>query len=121
MVQLHIYCRSIRIVAAEQFLLMVTFGNSHKPLQFSIMHLFTVLPGVVLEYSKHSHEYFQVSTGTVSIGNFFNDSFFNIHHDIFKLQLLCRLLNFAYMYNCNLPTAEKLLNDEIKWLKQTKV
>lgn len=85
--------RSIRIVAAEQFLLMVTFGTSHKPLHFSIILLFNVLHNLVLNYAKNSHEYFQ---------------------------LLCRLLNFAYMYNCPLSTAETLLNQEIKWLKTTK-
>ncbi|KAF4521158.1 hypothetical protein B566_EDAN017868 [Ephemera danica] len=32
--------------------------------------------------------------------------------------LLCRLLNYAYVSNCPLPTAETLLNNEIAWLKQ---
>ncbi|XP_014240200.1 probable ubiquitin carboxyl-terminal hydrolase FAF-X [Cimex lectularius] len=85
--------RNIRIVAAEQFVLMVTFGLSNKPLQFCIMLLFSVLHTTVLEHAKNSHEYFQ---------------------------LLCRLLNLAYMYNCPIPNVEGLLNDEIKWLKQTK-
>lgn len=40
-------------------------------------------------------------------------------HEYF--QLLCRLLNYAFMSNCPLPTAETLLNNEIAWLKKIRV
>uniref|UniRef100_A0A224XFS3 Putative ubiquitin carboxyl-terminal hydrolase faf-x n=1 Tax=Panstrongylus lignarius TaxID=156445 RepID=A0A224XFS3_9HEMI len=85
--------RTVRMVAAEQFLLMVTLGNSQKPLHFSITLLFSVLHTLVMDYAKNSHEYFQ---------------------------LLCRLINFSCMYNCPLPSAETLLFNEIKWLKLIK-
>ncbi|XP_075236606.1 ubiquitin carboxyl-terminal hydrolase-like faf isoform X2 [Lycorma delicatula] len=85
--------RSVRVSAAEQFLIISTFCCSQQPLQFMISQLFTVLHSTVIDYARNSHEYFQ---------------------------LLCRLLNFAFMYNCPLPNAEALLNNEIKWLKEVK-
>ncbi|XP_059479532.1 probable ubiquitin carboxyl-terminal hydrolase FAF-X isoform X3 [Neocloeon triangulifer] len=86
--------RAIRLAASEQFLLISTWctGNQ-QPLQFCITLLFTVLNTTVLEHADQSHEYFQ---------------------------LLCRLLNFAFVSNCPLPTAETLLNNEIAWLKQVR-
>jgi ubiquitin carboxyl-terminal hydrolase 9/24 len=88
-------CRSVRVAAAEQFLLISTWCvASQQPLQFCITLLFTVLNTTVMENSRNSHEYFQ---------------------------LLCRLLNYAFMSNCPLPTAETLLNNEITWLKKIRV
>ncbi|PSN47507.1 putative ubiquitin carboxyl-terminal hydrolase FAF-X [Blattella germanica] len=84
--------RSVRVAAAEQFLLISTWCiASQQPLQFCITLLFTVLNTTVMENARNSHEYFQ---------------------------LLCRLLNYAFMSNCPLPTAETLLNNEITWLKK---
>uniref|UniRef100_A0A146LHV0 ubiquitinyl hydrolase 1 n=3 Tax=Lygus hesperus TaxID=30085 RepID=A0A146LHV0_LYGHE len=86
-------CRSVRAVAAEQFLHMVSYRNSHKQLQFAVIYLFSVLDKLVVDNARNSHEYFQ---------------------------LLCGLLNFMHVYNCPLPSAEQLLNNEIVWLKHTK-
>ncbi|XP_035221479.1 probable ubiquitin carboxyl-terminal hydrolase FAF-X isoform X2 [Stegodyphus dumicola] len=86
--------RSIRICAADQFLLIATkcyFG--HQCLVFSITLLFTQLMTTVKEYAKNSHEFFT---------------------------LLCRLLNYACGCNCPLPTAQNLLNNEIDWLKSVR-
>ncbi|GFU01705.1 probable ubiquitin carboxyl-terminal hydrolase FAF-X [Nephila pilipes] len=83
--------RSIRICAADQFLLIATkcyFG--HQCLVFFITLLFTQLMTTVKDYAKNSHEFFT---------------------------LLCRLLNYACGSNCPLPTAQNLLNNEIDWLK----
>lgn len=89
------FYRSIRVAAAEQFLLISTWCvASQQPLQFCITLLFTVLNTTVVENARVSHEYFQ---------------------------LLCRLLNYAFMSNCPLPTAETLLNNEITWLKKIRV
>lgn len=84
--------RSVRIAAAEQFLMISTWcSGSPQPLQFCITLLFTVLNTTVIENARHSHEYFQ---------------------------MLCRLLNYAYMSGCHLPTCETLLANEIAWLKR---
>ena len=84
--------RAVRVAAAEQFLLISTWCSSgHQPLQFAITLLFTVLNTTVMENAKQSHEYFQ---------------------------LLCRLLNYAYVSSCPVTTAETLLNIEIAWLKK---
>jgi ubiquitin carboxyl-terminal hydrolase 9/24 len=40
--------------------------------------------------------------------------------NVYFFQLLCRLLNYAFVTNCPLPTAETLLNNEIAWLKQVR-
>ncbi|XP_039296311.1 LOW QUALITY PROTEIN: probable ubiquitin carboxyl-terminal hydrolase FAF-X [Nilaparvata lugens] len=83
--------RAVRVAAVEQFLMISTLGCSQYPLQLTIIHLFSVLHTMVVDYARNSHEYFQ---------------------------LLCRLLNFAFIYNCPLPNAETLLNSEIRWLKE---
>lgn len=36
-------------------------------------------------------------------------------------QLLCQLLNFAYLYHRNVHIAEQLLESEIAWLKKVRV
>nr|CAD7574966.1 unnamed protein product [Timema californicum] len=86
--------RSVRMAAAEQFLLMSTWCSaSQQPLQFCITLLFTVLGTTVVEHAAGSHEYFQ---------------------------LICRLLNYAFISSCPLPNAETLLNAEINWLKMVR-
>ncbi|XP_063224287.1 probable ubiquitin carboxyl-terminal hydrolase FAF-X isoform X9 [Bacillus rossius redtenbacheri] len=86
--------RSVRITAAEQFLLISTWCSaSQQPLQFCITLLFTVLNSTVVENARNSHEYFQ---------------------------LLCRLINYAAAASCPLPTAETLLNNEVVWLKKVR-
>ncbi|XP_046668911.1 probable ubiquitin carboxyl-terminal hydrolase FAF-X isoform X3 [Homalodisca vitripennis] len=83
--------RSIRVAAAEQFLIMSSLGTTQQFLQLCIALLFNVLHTHVIEYAHNSHEYFQ---------------------------LLCQLLNFAYLYQCNVNIAEQLLANEIVWLKK---
>ncbi|XP_054272313.1 probable ubiquitin carboxyl-terminal hydrolase FAF-X isoform X2 [Macrosteles quadrilineatus] len=85
--------RSIRVAAAEQFLIMSSLGSAQQFLQLCIALLFNVLHTQVIEYAHNSHEYFQ---------------------------LLCQLLNFAYLYQCNINIAEQLLAAEIVWLKKIK-
>ncbi|RZF36782.1 hypothetical protein LSTR_LSTR013963 [Laodelphax striatellus] len=85
--------RSVRVSAVEQFLMISTLGCSQHPLQLSIVYLFSVLHTMVVDFARNSHEYFQ---------------------------LLCRLLNFAFISNCPLPNAETLLNREIRWLKEVR-
>nr|CAD7397023.1 unnamed protein product [Timema cristinae] len=53
--------RSVRMAAAEQFLLISTWCSaSQQPLQFCITLLFTVLGTTVVEHAAGSHEYFQL-------------------------------------------------------------
>ncbi|XP_049853945.1 probable ubiquitin carboxyl-terminal hydrolase FAF-X isoform X1 [Schistocerca gregaria] len=84
--------RSVRLSAAEQFLMMSTWcSGGQQPLQFCISLLFSVLNNIVVENARNSHEYFQ---------------------------LLCRLVNCAFISGCPVPNAETLLNNEISWLKK---
>ncbi|KAL0281150.1 UNVERIFIED_CONTAM: hypothetical protein PYX00_002224 [Menopon gallinae] len=84
--------RVVRNASAEQFHLMFSIGAiTQQPLQFCITLLFTHLNTTVIEHCKNSNEYFR---------------------------LLCRLINYALVTNCPLPTAETLLNNEIAWLKK---
>ncbi|KAG1670256.1 putative ubiquitin carboxyl-terminal hydrolase FAF-X [Nymphon striatum] len=86
--------RNVRQSAAEQFVLIATkCSNGHQPLVFFITLLFTVLETTVNEHSRSCHEYFQ---------------------------LLCRLLSYASISDCQLPNAENLLHSEIRWLKQVR-
>lgn len=86
--------RSVRLCIVDQILTILTWCNaSSQPLQDFIALLFSVLHTTVVENASRSQEYFQ---------------------------LLCRLLNCAYVSNCPLPEAESLLNDEIVWLKKVK-
>ncbi|XP_026291782.1 probable ubiquitin carboxyl-terminal hydrolase FAF-X isoform X3 [Frankliniella occidentalis] len=86
--------RSIRLCAVDQILTILTWCNANpQPLQDFISLLFSVLNTTVVDNANRSHEYFQ---------------------------LLCRLINCAYVSKCPLPEAEALLNDEIIWLKKVR-
>ncbi|KAK3094503.1 hypothetical protein FSP39_002606 [Pinctada imbricata] len=86
--------RPVRISATDSFYLMATkCCNGSRPMIFFITLLFCELNESVKEHSKQSHEYFN---------------------------LLCRLLNFASQSDGRLPNAEKLLNNEIAWIKKAK-
>jgi ubiquitin carboxyl-terminal hydrolase 9/24 len=86
--------RFIRQSASEQFFLIALRCSSNlKSLNFFIQMLFTCLQTTVKENSSQSSEYFQ---------------------------LLCRLLNCAYMNNLNLMNIESLLNNEVSWLRNLK-
>lgn len=87
--------RSIRLAAAEQFLMISTWCSAgQQPLQFCVSLLFSVLNNMVLENARNSHEYFQ---------------------------LLCRMVNYAFISGCPIADAELLLNNEITWLKKIRV
>ncbi|CAG5097169.1 Similar to Usp9x: Probable ubiquitin carboxyl-terminal hydrolase FAF-X (Mus musculus) [Cotesia congregata] len=85
--------RIVRMAAAEQFLLISTYCSNHQSFQLNLMVLFSVLNTTVTENARQSQEYFQ---------------------------LLCRLLNYAHISSCPLPSAEALLNIEIAWLKKVR-
>ncbi|CAH1782281.1 unnamed protein product [Owenia fusiformis] len=86
--------RSVRVSATEQFLLMATkCCAGHRPLVFFVTLLFTVLSNTAKDHAKQSHEYFQ---------------------------LLCRLLNYACASQAMLPNADKLLDNQISWLKKVR-
>lgn len=54
--------RAIRVAAAEQFMMICTYGAaSRTSLQRCIQLLFSVLDTTVVENADNSHEYFQVS------------------------------------------------------------
>lgn len=87
--------RAVRLAAAEQFLVICTCGAaSRQALLLIVPLLFSVLDTMVLENADTSHEYFQ---------------------------LLCRLVNCAYLTNCPLSTAESLLASEIVWLRKASI
>ncbi|KAK0096487.1 hypothetical protein PV326_005319 [Microctonus aethiopoides] len=86
--------RAVRMAAAEQFLLISTYCSSNDQLfQVNIMVLFKVLNTTVVENAKQSHEYFQ---------------------------LICRLLNYAYISACPLTSAQSPLTTEVAWLKKVR-
>lgn len=86
--------RSVRVTAAEQFMVICTCGaSSRRALQQITPLLFSLLETLVLENADTAHEFFQ---------------------------LLCRLVNGAYITNCPLPTAETLLIGEILWLRKAR-
>lgn len=87
--------RAVRLAAAEQFLVICTCGAaSRQALLLIVPLLFSVLDTMVLDNAHTSHEYFQ---------------------------LLCRLVNCAYLTNCPLATAESLLASEIVWLRKASI
>ncbi|XP_052214421.1 probable ubiquitin carboxyl-terminal hydrolase FAF-X [Dreissena polymorpha] len=91
-----LHCRNkpVRSSASEQFFLMATkCSSTHKPVVFFIQLLFTVLSTLAKDNAKQANEYFH---------------------------LLCRLLNYAFTTDVQLPNAEALLNNEIQWLKTVK-
>lgn len=86
--------RLIRMTAAEQFILIATRCSAEpQPLKLFLTLLFTVLETKVNEFAIKSAEYFF---------------------------LLTRLLSFASTNNIPVPSAEGLLKNEIKWLKNVK-
>ncbi|KAI4464478.1 ubiquitin carboxyl-terminal hydrolase [Holotrichia oblita] len=86
--------RAVRVAAAEQFIIICTYGAaSRKALTRITPYLFSLLDTEVLENAKTSHEFFQ---------------------------LLCRLVNVAYLSNCPLSTAEPLLDSEVSWLRKAR-
>lgn len=86
--------RPVRIVAAEQFIIVCTCGAASRlALQLITPLLFSLLDTLVLENANTSHEFFQ---------------------------LLCRLVNVAYITVCPLPTAETLLISEVLWLRMAR-
>ncbi|XP_022160014.1 probable ubiquitin carboxyl-terminal hydrolase FAF-X [Myzus persicae] len=82
--------RQVRCSAAEQFLLIIKFSWSAEPLLSTISLMFSVLNDTVLKFAQNSYEYFHVLT---------------------------YLLNYASHEKIPVPDFEKLLNNEIKWLK----
>lgn len=86
--------RSIRISTAEQFIIICTYGAaSDTALQSFTPLLFSLLDTLVLENAKTSHEFFQ---------------------------LLCRLVNVAYVNRIPIPAAESLLASEVAWLRKAR-
>ncbi|KAF5307812.1 hypothetical protein FQR65_LT06684 [Abscondita terminalis] len=86
--------RSVRIAAAEQFIIICTCGAASRlALRLITPLLFSLLDTLVLENAQTSHEFFQ---------------------------LLCRLVNCVYMMGCPFPTAEALLASEVAWLRRAR-
>lgn len=86
--------RSVRFAAAEQFIIICTYGAaSRTALQLITPLMFSLLDNQVLENANTSHEFFQ---------------------------LLCRLVNVAFLTQCPLPTAEVLLGSEVTWLRKAR-
>ncbi|XP_071163274.1 ubiquitin carboxyl-terminal hydrolase 9X-like isoform X2 [Mytilus edulis] len=84
--------RSVRISATDQFYLMATrCCGGQRPVLFFITLLFCELNDSVREYAKQANEYFN---------------------------LLWKLLNYACSTDIRLPNADKLLHNEILWLKK---
>lgn len=79
--------QAIRVSAAEQFIIICTFGASSRlALQRVTPLLFSLTDTLVLENANTSHEFFQ---------------------------LLCRLVNVAYITGCPIASAETLLTNEV--------
>lgn len=57
----YIYFRQVRCSAAEQFIFIVKFSWSAKPLLSTIFLMFSVLNDTVLKFAQNSFEYFHVS------------------------------------------------------------
>lgn len=84
--------RSIRVTAAEQFFLIASkCCSGDKPLKFFIQLLLTIRDNKVLDYPTQSSEYFS---------------------------LLCRLLSYGKTIELQLLNAGKILEHEIKWIKE---
>ncbi|XP_046853983.1 probable ubiquitin carboxyl-terminal hydrolase FAF-X [Xenia sp. Carnegie-2017] len=85
---------SLRWYVVEQFFVMATrCSDGHRPLIFFITLLFSVLTTIVENNPETSGEYFT---------------------------LLSKLLHFAHSVHAPYSTAEKLLTNEIHWLKRAK-
>ncbi|XP_074025512.1 ubiquitin carboxyl-terminal hydrolase 9X isoform X2 [Leptinotarsa decemlineata] len=85
---------AIRIAAAEQLIIICTCGAASRlALQLIMPLLFSLLNTLVIENANTSHEYFQ---------------------------LLCRLVNVAYLTNCPLSGVENLQSSEVAWLRKAR-
>ncbi|XP_018561344.1 probable ubiquitin carboxyl-terminal hydrolase FAF-X isoform X3 [Anoplophora glabripennis] len=85
---------AVRIAAAEQLIIICTCGAASRlALQLITPLLFSLLNSLVLENANTSHEFFQ---------------------------LLCRLVNVAYLTGCPLSNAENLLANEVAWLRKAR-
>lgn len=85
---------AIRVAAAEQLIIICTCGAASRlALQLITPLLFSLINTLVIEYANTSHEFFQ---------------------------LLCRLVNFAYLTNCPLLDVENLLINEVTWLRNAR-
>lgn len=85
---------AVRIAAAEQLIIICTCGAASRlALQLITPLLFSLLNSLVLENANTSHEFFQ---------------------------LLCRLVNVAYLTGCPLSNVESLLANEVAWLRKAR-
>lgn len=83
--------RHIRQVASEQLFLSCTYcASDRRPFSFMIKFLVSTLQSLVPQHAATSAEFFQ---------------------------LLCRILNYGGMYNWPLPANDRLLAQEIAWLR----
>lgn len=83
---------SIRVAAAEQLIIICTCGaGSRLALQLIKPLLFSLINTIVVENANTSHEFFQ---------------------------LLCRLVNVAYLTGCPINGVETLLSNEVSLMQQ---
>lgn len=83
--------RHVRQVASEQLFLSCTYcASDRRPFSFMIKFLVSSLQSLVPQHSATCAEFFQ---------------------------LLCRILNYGRMYNWPLPQNDRLLVQEIAWLR----
>lgn len=86
--------RAIRVSSAEQFIIICTCGGASRiALELITPLLFSLLDTLVLQNSRTAHEFFQ---------------------------LLCRLVNMAYLTRCPIPQTEGLLASEVAWLRKAR-
>ncbi|CAH1960059.1 unnamed protein product [Acanthoscelides obtectus] len=87
-------CPAIRVAAAEQLIVICTCGAASRlALQLIVPLLFSLLDTLVIEHANNSHEFFQ---------------------------LLCRLVNVAYLTGCPLSAVDQLLANEVAWLRKAR-
>ncbi|CAG9840067.1 unnamed protein product [Diabrotica balteata] len=85
---------SIRVAAAEQMIIICSCGASSQMALHVIMPLlFSLINTIVVEHANTSHEFFQ---------------------------LLCRLVNVAYLTGCPINGVETLLSNEVAWLRKAR-
>lgn len=97
-----------------------------------VTEFYWIFQEAVKENAKQAHEYFNLlwkwvyllySQGTVRY-MYTVDSIHRINYK-FQIYSICvlfhRLLNYASAAEVKLPNAEKQLNNEIQWIKKTKV
>lgn len=84
----------IRVAAAEQLIIICTCGAASRlALQLIAPLLFSLINSLAIEHANTSHEFFQ---------------------------LLCRLVNVAYITSCPLSGVENLLAQEVTWLRDAR-